>query len=368
MTPFSSLTLPNGRPLRFGALLATALLATACGTASDELSNDSSDRPAQPTPSASAEPVKEPYTVAIGGDVMFEGMLRQRLDADPATAMGPVAEVFQEADVSVVNLETAVTDGGTPAPAKQFVFRAPATAFTALKEAGIDVATVANNHGMDYGTEGLLDTLENAEAADFPIIGAGRDIAEAYEPEFFEVKGNTLAIIGATDVLDDHLIPEWTAGEGKPGLASTKGEMITHAIDAVEKASAEADAVIVFLHWGLEGDHCPLPHAPTSPSSSSTPAPPLSSADTPTWSAPAGTWAAPTCTTVSATSSSTTSTAPPLRPVSSASPSRAGKSSKTNGCPAASKAASRSCSKTSKQSPKEWPGSRATENSAAGST
>ena len=112
MTPFSSLTLPNGRPLRFGALLATALLATACGTASDELSNDSSDRPAQPTPSASAEPVKEPYTVAIGGDVMFEGMLRQRLDADPATAMGPVAEVFQEADVSVVNLETAVTDGG----------------------------------------------------------------------------------------------------------------------------------------------------------------------------------------------------------------------------------------------------------------
>lgn len=262
MTPFSSLTLPNGRPLRFGALLATALLATACGTASHELSNDSSDRPAQPTPSASAEPVKEPYTVAIGGDVMFEGMLRQRLDADPATAMGPVAEVFQEADVSVVNLETAVTDGGTPAPAKQFVFRAPATAFTALKEAGIDVATVANNHGMDYGTEGLLDTLENAEAADFPIIGAGRDIAEAYEPEFFEVKGNTLAIIGATDVLDDHLIPEWTAGEGKPGLASTKGEMITHAIDAVEKASAEADAVIVFLHWGLEGDHCPLPHAP----------------------------------------------------------------------------------------------------------
>ena len=264
MTPLSPTFLPHGRPLRFGALLlTTALLATACGSDSEEpAAADRPDTAAEPSPSASAEPPKEPYTVAIGGDVMFEGMLRQRLDADPATALGPVAEVFQEADVSVVNLETAVTDGGTPAPGKQFVFRAPATAFTALESAGIDVVTVANNHGMDYGTDGLLDTLDNAEAAGFPVIGAGRDLAEAYEPEFFEVNGNTLAIIGATDVLDDHLIPEWTAGEGKPGLASTKGEMLTHALQAVEEARAEADAVIVFLHWGLEGDHCPLPHAP----------------------------------------------------------------------------------------------------------
>lgn len=151
---FPSLTLLHDRPVRFGALLAITLLATACGSTSEESGVHSSASSVEPTPSVSAEPVKEPYTVAIGGDVMFEGMLRQRLDADPTTAMGPVAEVFQEADVSVVNLETAITEGGTPAPAKQFVFRAPATAFTALKEAGVDVATVANNHGMDYGTEG----------------------------------------------------------------------------------------------------------------------------------------------------------------------------------------------------------------------
>ncbi|MEY9214180.1 CapA family protein [Thermobifida halotolerans] len=264
MTPLSQTPRPYGRPLRLGSLLlATALLATACGSG-DEAPAAAADPPdaAEPTPSASPEPSQEPYTVAIGGDVMFEGMLRQRLDSDPATALGPVSEVFQEADVSVVNLETAVTDGGTPAPGKQFVFRAPATAFTALESAGVDVATVANNHGMDYGTDGLIDTLDNAEAADFPVIGAGRDLSEAYEPEFFEVNGNTLAIIGATDVLDDHLISEWTAGEGKPGLASTKGEMLTHAIQAVEDAGSRADAVIVFLHWGLEGDHCPLPHAP----------------------------------------------------------------------------------------------------------
>lgn len=264
MTPLARSSLTGGRPLHLGALLLTAALFTAsCGTATEdpaaEQPDDALAESASPSPS---EPPKEPYTVAIGGDVMFEGMLRQRLDSDPATAIGPVAAVFQEADVSVVNLETAVTDGGTQAPGKQFAFRAPATAFTALESAGIDAATLANNHGMDFGADGLADTLDNAEAAGFPLLGAGRDADEAYAPEIFEVNGNRLAIIGATDVLDDHLIAEWTAGDGKPGLASTKGDMLPRALQAVEDAKADADAVIVFLHWGLEGDHCPLPHAP----------------------------------------------------------------------------------------------------------
>lgn len=265
MTPHIRSFVPYGRPLRLSALLlTTALLATACGTgleepASAEQPEDAPVESTEPTPSVQS---KEPYTVAIGGDIMFEGMLRERLNADPASAIGPVAEVFKEADVSVVNLETAVTEGGTQAPGKQYAFRAPATAFTALESAGIDVATLANNHGMDFGSDGLADTLDNAEAAGFPLVGAGRDADDAYTPEIFEVNGNTLAIIGATDVLDDHLLTEWTAGDGKPGLASTKGEMLPRAIQAVEEAKAEADAVIVFLHWGREGDHCPLPHAP----------------------------------------------------------------------------------------------------------
>ncbi|TDQ55331.1 CapA family protein [Actinorugispora endophytica] len=266
MIPRTPPFVPYGPPLRLGALLlATALAATACDTdvgapvAADQPRDGAPAESAAPAPSESAG---EPYTVAIGGDVMFEGMLRQRLDADPATAVGPVSTVFREADVSVVNLETAVTGGGTRAPGKQFAFRAPATAFTALDSAGIDVATLANNHGMDFGADGLADTLANAEAAGFPLVGAGDDADEAYAPEVFEVNGNTLAVIGATDVMDEHLTAEWTAGDGKPGLASTKGEALPRALQAVEEARAEADAVIVFLHWGREGDHCPLPHAP----------------------------------------------------------------------------------------------------------
>ncbi|MFD0773666.1 CapA family protein [Streptomonospora algeriensis] len=246
------------------AMVALALLAACSSGGSDGSGQAAGDD--RPSPKASPSPEETeksaPITVAIGGDVHFEGELRQRLDADPATALGEISETLSAADLSIVNLETAVTDGGTRAPAKQFVFRAPSTAFTALESAGVDVASVANNHGMDYGTDGLQDTLANAEEADFPIVGAGQDEEEAYAPHVFDTEGGKVAFIGAADVLDGHLISAWTAGPDKPGLASAKNEMQSRLVEAVSAATEEADTVITYLHWGLEGDHCPKPHAP----------------------------------------------------------------------------------------------------------
>ena len=245
-----------------------ALLLTACSASDDTPSlnegavDSAEEAVTSPSPSTEPEPAGEPFTVAFGGDVMFEGMLEPRLN-DPQSALAPIAERLSAADLAMVNLETAITEGGTPAPGKEFLFRAPTSALEALSAAGVDVASVANNHGMDYGTDGLIDTLENGEASPVHLVGAGRDIEEAYTPHVAEVNGQSIALFGATDVLDDHLIAEWTAGEGKPGMASTKGEMKQRMLTAVSEAAAEHDNVVVFLHWGLEGAHCPLPHAPT---------------------------------------------------------------------------------------------------------
>ena len=247
--------------LRIGAFFTVAALTAACPPVADSAGTAGTDAELTEAEPAEAEP-KAPITIAIGGDVHFEGMLRQRLDSDPATALGPISQPLSQADVAMVNLETAVTEGGTPAPGKEFRFRAPATAFDALASAGVDVASVANNHGMDYGADGLRDTLNSAAEADFPLIGAGLNADEAYAPHIVEANGGTVAFIGATDVLDEHLIAEWTAGDDRPGLASAKYEKREHLISAVAKAADQADTVIINLHWGLEGDHCPLPHAP----------------------------------------------------------------------------------------------------------
>jgi hypothetical protein len=193
-------------------------------------------------------------TLAFGGDVHFESPIRERLAASPASVLAPMAPVLSRADIAMVNLETAVTDRGEPAP-KAYVFRAPTTAFTALKAGGVDVATVANNHGMDFGTTGLRDTLAAGRRAGLPVVGAGWNDRQAYAPHRVKVRGQRIAIIGATQVLDDHLISAWTAGPGKMGLASAKDE--PRLLRAVREARSTSDTVVVYLHWGLELSSCP---------------------------------------------------------------------------------------------------------------
>ncbi|WP_159945077.1 MULTISPECIES: CapA family protein [unclassified Nocardiopsis] len=256
--------------LSTGAASLALLLAVGCSAGdgspveperSEEAAAPLDEGTGAPSPSTEPAAAGEPFTVAFGGDVMFDGILEPRL-ADPQTALGPIAEQLSAADLAMVNLETAVTEGGTPAPGKAFLFRTPDSALEALAAAGVDVASIANNHGMDYGTDGLLDTLDNGEASSVRLVGGGRDADEAYTPHVAEVNGQSVALFGATDVMDDHLIAEWTPGEDKPGLASTKGEMRQRMVAAVSEAAAAHDNVVVFLHWGLEGAHCPLPHAP----------------------------------------------------------------------------------------------------------
>jgi poly-gamma-glutamate synthesis protein (capsule biosynthesis protein) len=251
-------------------LTLAALLLSACGGADDGAGQAAPTTQATSAPAASTtrpagtaakrtvgdrEPTGEPVTIAFGGDVHFEGAIESRLAANPLTALGPIAGVLRRADLAVVNLETAITQRGTPAP-KDFTFRAPPQALTALKAAGVDVATMANNHGMDFGVVGLRDSLAAAKAARFPVVGVGRDADEAYRHHLVTVKGQRIAVLGASQVLDSNLAAAWTAGDGKPGMASAYQE--DRLLAAVRAARAEADTVVVDLHWGRELVNCPI--------------------------------------------------------------------------------------------------------------
>ena len=195
----------------------------------------------------------ETVTLAFAGDTHFErGLDDGRL--------GGLGKVLAAADLAVVNLETAVTERGDPVP-KQFVFRGPASALDGVVESGVDAVNLANNHGMDYGRTGLLDTLDAGERAGLPVIGAGRDAAQAYAPLRRTIKGQRIAVIGATQVLDSSVKAAWTAQEGKPGLASAYE--VETLLASVREARATSDTVVVFLHWGVERQTCPPPQAVT---------------------------------------------------------------------------------------------------------
>ena len=197
-----------------------------------------------------------PVELAFGGDVHFEGAIGAELRSTPDLLLASISPVLRGADLAVVNLETAITTRGAPT-AKAFVFRAPPSAFSALSAGGVDVASMANNHGLDYGATGLRDSLAAARRYRFPVVGIGLNAAQAYRPFRRTINGQRIALIGATQVLDDELISAWTAGPNKPGLASAKD--VPRLVQAVRQARATSDTVIVFLHWGTELQQCPSP-------------------------------------------------------------------------------------------------------------
>lgn len=215
-------------------------------------------QPPGPTPSASRTP-PGPVTLAFAGDVHFEGALRARLD-DPATALAPIAPQLDAADLTVVNLESSVGTSGTPERGKRFTFQAPPTALTALATAGVDVVTMANNHAMDYGADGLVETLAaRTTAPGLSVVGVGSDLTEAFAPALRDLRGTTVAVIGA-NVPDDptaDLTAHWAATATTPGVATALDP--APLLRAVDLARAAADIVVVYLHWGVQGESCPSP-------------------------------------------------------------------------------------------------------------
>ncbi len=193
-------------------------------------------------------------TLAFAGDVHFSGRLEPLLaDGDPAEALAALRPTLSAADVTVVNLEAAITERGSPEP-KQFHFRVPTTALDALAGAGVDVVSMANNHGVDYGKVGLDDTL--AAVADGPvgIVGIGADAAQAYAPAIVDARGTTVAVLAATQV-PDHTAAAWKADDDEPGVAVSRDP--DRLVEAVEAAATQADVVVVYLHWGTDYTGCP---------------------------------------------------------------------------------------------------------------
>ena len=190
-------------------------------------------------------------TLAFAGDVHFAGRVA-RLLADPATTFGPITSVLKSADFTAVNLETPVTSRGRPQP-KTYHFATTPSAFTALRDAGVDLVTMANNHILDYGQAGLANTLTAAKAAHFPYVGAGVNAAAAWAPYVARINGTKVAIVGVSQVAE--LASSWVATASRPGEANTIN--LGQTLAAVRAAKRLARIVIVFMHWGTEGMACP---------------------------------------------------------------------------------------------------------------
>ncbi|MFB5760471.1 CapA family protein [Paenibacillus medicaginis] len=182
------------------------------------------------------------------GDMQFSGKVEQLLQEKgydyPYKRLG---SLFKSDDLTVGNLETPVTNGGTGAANKTYVYKSSPDALPELAAAGMNVVNLANNHILDQGVSGLKDTLVHLRHYGILYMGAGMNTKEAYAPVYVKRNGMTIALLGFSRV-----IPEvsWHAGANRAGVAGVYDPAA--AVQAIRKASKKADLVIVTTHWGKE--------------------------------------------------------------------------------------------------------------------
>lgn len=187
-----------------------------------------------------------PLELAAVGDITFGEQVGPALSlygaGYPWTAVAPV---LRSADITVGNLETAVSTRGS-AEVKEYTFRGPPSALKPLATlAGFDALTLANNHSGDFGQQAELDTVRSVRAAGMIPFGAGANSFQAHRPALLERGGLTVALLGYSDVNPSG----FTAGPDSPGTAKADTAAIATDVHAARK---HADLVVCFFHWGVE--------------------------------------------------------------------------------------------------------------------
>ncbi len=201
-------------------------------------------------------------TLAFAGDIHFELRLAALLERR-RPALGPITRTLADADVTMVNLETAITNRGTPDPKEleqpgaRYYFRTSPEALDLLADAGVDVVGMANNHAADWGSVGFRDTLRAARRSPIPVVGVGRTQRAAFTPYRISVRGTDVALLAADTSFRESASPLWAAGDATPGVAAARARRPHALLEAVRSAARRDDVVVVYLHWGLDGQPCP---------------------------------------------------------------------------------------------------------------
>lgn len=206
--------------------------------------------PAFPIPPVQEPPQEETFVISAVGDIM---MHNTQLEAgaqpggiyDYASFFRYVKPLLSVADITIGNLET--TFAGKEAGYSGYpAFNSPAVLAENLQDAGFDVLTTANNHCLDKGTAGLINTLDTLDAAGLSHTGTFRSAEEREQLLIIEKKGIKTAVLA------------YTYGVNGPGPAANKSYLVNYMqaekmIADIKKArSAGVQVVVISLHFGQE--------------------------------------------------------------------------------------------------------------------
>lgn len=170
---------------------------------------------------------------------------QQILRGDIDYPFAKISETIKDADITFVNLESQLADlnGETQSPTNEYRFAGPPEGAWSLKNAGIDIVSVANNHMWDYGKDALIETVSSLDTNGVLHVGAGMDGNARFSPEIFEIRGIKVAFLAMTTLLNGY------EKYAKDYVSFNDPDAI---ISEIDKIRDEVDFIFVSIHTGTE--------------------------------------------------------------------------------------------------------------------
>lgn len=217
---------------------------------------------AEPTEEPTTEPIPEDkiiHVVAAGDNLVQTSVYREaaKHSADGTYDFLPlyenVRDIIQSGDISILNQETLICNGEYEVSGSNFNFNSPPELGDDMIDLGFNVFTLANNHVMDKGTDGIRAALDYWDSRcavnDITVLGAYRDNDDAGNIRTREVNGATVAFLSYAEHLNGYTIPESSPYRV---ILTSERELMEQQI---READQIADVVIVSAHWGYEDTH-----------------------------------------------------------------------------------------------------------------
>jgi poly-gamma-glutamate synthesis protein (capsule biosynthesis protein) len=188
-------------------------------------------------------------TLHCVGDVYASERSVELLRTNPS-CLDAAANVRRRADIRFANLEAPLLADGRALYSSGVRLKSPPAVADLLGRLGIDIVSLANNHLLDFGPDGLASTLHELQKRGLPAVGAGPTLAAARQPAVLTVRGKRVAFLSACD--DEG----GGATRNGPGVSLIAPRALTA---AVRRLRSQVDYVVVGLHTGVEFCPCPEP-------------------------------------------------------------------------------------------------------------
>lgn len=201
---------------------------------------------AAPSPTPAPTPVPEATLIAVGDVMLSREVAKKIIQHGLDYPYKEIATHLRSAHGVFANLETPIT-AGRAIEQSEMTFRADPGVEHALRQAGVTIVSLANNHTPNFGQKGLLDTFTYLNNAGVAYVGAGRDDTEAYAHDIITLNGIRIAFLAYND--DDVVPASYKATPNRAGTAFMDIPRMTASVTAAKK---EADLVFVSMHSGTE--------------------------------------------------------------------------------------------------------------------